>query len=170
MSTKNQFRIKMILYGVVLLLALLLDSAAFGAVHPRYTPTVLPIAVCCIGLWEGTEKGAIFGLLGGCFAAWSGSLSMYGAWKILVLTGAGLTAGLLSERFLLQSLKTIFSICAAALFFSEGLYTIFLSLSGTLSAGAFFNYFLPCGLISLVFVFLFYPVTSYISRIGGFHG
>lgn len=95
---------------------------------------------------------------------------MYGAWQILVLTLAGLVAGILSEQYLLQSLKTILSVSAGALFCSEGLYTIFLSVSGGLSAGAFFNYFLPSGLISMIFVALFYPVTAYISRIGGFHG
>ncbi len=170
MTSKTQNRIKMLLYGVVLLLALLMDSAAFGALHPRYTPCVIPIAVACIGLWEGTERGIIFGLIGGCLVAWSGSLSMYGAWQILVLTLVGLVAGILSEQYLLQSLKTILSVSAGALFFSEGLYTIFLSVSGSLPAGAFFNYFLPCGLLSLIFVALFYPVTAYISRIGGFHG
>ena len=170
MSGKNQTRMKMALYGVVLLAALLMDSAAFGAVHPRYTPCVMPVAVACIGLWEGTEKGIVFGLIAGLAAAWSTELSMHGAWRILVLTVEGFVSGMLSERFLLQSWKTIFSISAAALVICEGLYTIFLSMTGTLSAGAFFNEFLPCGLLSLIFVAVFYPVTRYISRIGGFHG
>lgn len=170
MTEKIQIRIKLLLYGVVLLLALLMDGAAFGAVHPRYTPSVMPIAVACIGLWEGTYRGVVYGLIGGCLTAWSGNLSMYGAWKLLVLTVVGLGAGILSERFLLQSLKTIFSISAVALFLTEGLYTMFLSADGTLASGAFFNQFLPCCLISLVFVLLFYPVTAGISRIGGFHG
>ena len=170
MAGKTQNRIKLALYGVVLLVALLMDSAAFGALHLRYTPSVVPIAVACIGLWEGTERGIIFGLIGGCALAWSTELSMYGAWCILVLTVVGLAAGLLSERFLLQSWKTVFSISAAALFACDGLYTMFLSMSGTLSAGAFFNEFLPKCLISLVFCAVFYPITAYISRIGGFHG
>lgn len=170
MSGKNQIRIKMVLYGLVLLAALLMDGAAFGALNPRYTPCVMPIAVACIGLWEGAERGIIFGLIGGCLVAWSTELSMFGAWKILVLTVVGFAAGVLSERFLLQSWKTVLSISAVALLLTEGLYTIFLSMSGTLAAGAFFNEFLPKGLISLVFCLLFYPVTEYISRIGGFHG
>lgn len=170
MSGKTQTRIKMALYGVVLLAALLMDRAAFGALHLRYTPSVMPVVVACIGLWEGTERGIIFGLIGGCGLAWSSELSMYGAWCILVLTVVGLSAGILSERFLLQSWKTILSISAAAIFLSEGLYTIFLSVSGTLAASAFFNEFLPRALISLAFCVVFYPVTAYISRIGGFHG
>ena len=170
MTGKNQTRIKMALYGVVLLAALLMDSAAFGAVQPRYTPCVMPIALGCIALWEGAEKGIIFGLIAGIAVAWSTELSMYGAWRILVLTVEGFVVGMLSERFLLPSWKTIFSISAVALVTYNGLYTIFLSIWGTLPAGAFFNEFLPCGLISLIFVAAFYPVTQYISRIGGFHG
>ena len=170
MSGKTQIRIKMALYAFVLLAALLMDSAAFSALHPRYTPCVMPIAVACIGLWEGADRGIIFGLIGGCVWAWSNELSMYGAWRILVLTVTGFSAGILSQRFLLQSWKTIFSISAAALVLCDGLYTVFLSLSGTLATGAFFNEFLPRCLISLIFCLLFYPVTQYISRIGGFHG
>lgn len=170
MSGKTQTRIKLALYAFVLLAALLMDSAAFSALHPRFTPCVLPIAVACIGLWEGADRGIIFGIIGGCLWAWSNQLSMYGAWRILVLTATGFASGILSERFLLQSWKTIFSISAVALFLSDGLYTVFLSLSGTLSPGAFFNNFLPMCLISLIFCVVFYPVTQYISRIGGFHG
>lgn len=170
MSTKMTFRVKMALYAVVLLTAMLLDGAVFGALNLRYSPSVMPIAVACIGLWEGIEKGAIFGLAGGCLWAWSTALSMYGAWRILVLTLVGLAAGLLAERFLLQGWKTALSISVPALVATDGLYAIFLSLSGTLPAGAFFNEFLPRCLISLIFCGVFYPVTRYISRIGGFHG
>ena len=170
MSTKTQFQFKMLLYGIVLLAAMLLDSSAFGALNLRYSPCVMPIAVACVGLCEGTERGIIFGLIGGLLCAWSTELTMYGAWRIVVLTVAGLAAGLLSERFLLQGWKTILCISIPALFFTDGMYSIFLSISGTLPPGAFFNEFLPRCLISLVFCVVFYPATRYISRIGGFHG
>lgn len=170
MSSKMQFRIKQLLFGVVLLLALLLDTAAFTALDLHYRPYVMPIAVACIGLWQGTEKGCVFGLIGGCLGAWSTALSLYGAWQIITLPLVGLAAGILAERFLLQSLKTIFSVSAPALFLTEGLYVIFLSFSGTLPPGAFMTDFLPECLISLVFCLIFYPITQYISRIGGFHG
>lgn len=170
MSSKIQFRVKMILYFVVLLLALLLDNAAFSTLHLRYRPCVMPIAVACIGLWQGAEKGSIFGLIGGCLWAWSSALSMYGVWRIVTLPLVGLAAGILSERFLLQSLKTIFSVSAPALFLTEGMYVIFLSISEKLPPEALITEFLPGCLISLVFCFVFYPITRYISRIGGFHG
>lgn len=170
MSSKTQFRIKMALYGAVLLAAMLLDGAAFGALALRYPPCVMPVAVACVALWEGTERGTILGLIGGCLWAWSSRLTMYGAWCIVVLTLIGLVAGLLAERFLLQGWKTALSVSLPALFLTDGVYSIFLSINGTLPAGAFFNEFLPRCLISLAFCGVFFPVTRYISRIGGFNG
>ncbi len=170
MSTKTQFRMKMALYGVVLLLAMLLDGAVFGALDLRYSPSVMPIAVACIGLWEGTERGTIFGLVGGCLRVWSTELTMYGAWCLFILTLIGLASGLLAERFLLQGWKTALGVSIPALLFTDGLYAIVLSINGTLPAGAFFNEFLPRCLLSLLFCLFFFPVTRYVSRIGGFHG
>ncbi len=170
MSEKIQFRAKMVLYGMVLLLALLLDNAAFSALSLRYRPYVMPIAVACIGLWQGAEKGSAFGLIGGCLWAWSSALSMYGVWQIVTLPVVGLAAGIMSDRFLLQSWKTIFNISVPALFLTEGLYVIFLSISGRLPPETLITHFLPECLISLAFCGVFYPMTRYISRIGGFHG
>jgi hypothetical protein len=170
MSSKTQFRLKMALYTAVLLVALLLDGAVFGALDLRYVPCVMPVAVACIGLWEGAEKGCIFGLVGGCLWAFSDALSMYGAWRIVTLTVIGLVSGLLAERFLLQGWKTALSFSAPAVFLTDGLYVIFLSWVGRLPAGAFMTEFLPACLISLLFCVVFYPTTRYISRIGGFHG
>lgn len=170
MSEKIQFRAKMALYGMVLLLALLLDNAAFSALNLRYRPCVMPIAVACIGLWQGAEKGSIFGLIGGCLWAWSSALGMYGVWRIVTLPIVGLAAGILAERFLLQSWKTIFYISVPSLFLTEGMYVIFLSISGDLPPGAVFTQFVPECILSLIFCGLFYPMTQYISRIGGFHG
>ena len=101
MSSKMRFRMKMALYVVALFAAMLLDEAVFGAMNLRYRPCVMPIAVACIGLWEGIEKGSIFGLVGGCLWAWSGPLSLMGAWHIVALTLVGFASALLAQRFLL---------------------------------------------------------------------
>jgi hypothetical protein len=170
MSSKTQFRLKMALYTAVLLGALLLDGAVFGALDLRYIPCVMPVAVACIGLWEGAEKGSIFGLVGGCLWAFSDALSMYGAWRIVTLTVIGLVSGILSQRFLLQGWKTALSFSVPAVFLTDGLYVIFLSWVGRMPGSAFMTEFLPACLISLVFCAVFYPITRYISRIGGFHG
>jgi hypothetical protein len=170
MSSKTQFRLKMTLYTVVLLVALLLDGAVFGALDLRYVPCVMPVAVACIGLWEGAEKGCIFGLVGGCLWAFSDALSMYGAWRIVTLTATGLISGFLAERFLLQGWKTAVSFSVPAIFLTDGLYVIFLTATDRLPGNALMTEFLPACLISLLFCVVFYPATQYISRIGGFHG
>lgn len=170
MSSKMQQRIKYMLYGVVLLAALLLDEAAFSAMNLRYRPCVMPVAAACIGLWEGVELGSIFGLIGGCLWAWSGPLSMLGAWHIVAVTLSGLGTGLLAQRFLLQSWKTIFSVSIPVMLLTEGVYVIAGSVSGSLPAGALITEFAPECLLSMAFCLIFYPITRYISRIGGFHG
>jgi hypothetical protein len=170
MSTKNQARLRVALYVAVLLGAMLLDSAAFGAMHLTYVPCVMPVAVCCIGLWVGMEQGCTYGLVGGLLWALSGALSMYSAWRVLVLTLVGLLSGLLAQQFLLQGWKTALSFSLPAVFLCDGLYVLFLSATGTLPAGTLFSHFVPACIISLVFCGIFYPITRFISRIGGFHG
>lgn len=170
MSEKTQNRIKMTLYVVVLLLALLLEEAVFGAMHLSFVPCVMPVAVVSIALWEGMERGSMFGLVAGCLRAWSTSLSMYGAWSIVALTLTGAAAGLLTERYLLNGWKTVFSISAPAILLLDGVYVIVEAASGDLPVGAFFNQFVPACIISVFFCVLFYPLTRGVSRIGGFHG
>ena len=143
MSSKMRFRMKMALYVVVLFAAMLLDEAVFGAMNLRYRPCVMPIAVACIGLWEGIEKGSIFGLVGGCLWAWSGPLSLMGAWHIVALTLVGFASGLLAQRFLLQSWKTIFSISIPALLLTEGVYVVALTARGVLPGSVIITDLVP---------------------------
>lgn len=170
MTSKGQARLKMVLYGVMLLLAMLLEGPIFGTMHTRFIPHVMPIVVVSIALWEGAEKGCIFGLVGGMLQAWSTQLSMYGAWCIVILTIIGAVAGIVTERFLLHGWKTIFSLSAPAVFLTSGLCVIAMSRSGSLPGVAFFTIFIPEWILSMVFCPVIYPVTAYISRIGGFHG
>ena len=170
MPSKWQFRMKMTLYASVLLAALLLDEAVFSALALWFRPCVMPVAVACIGLWEGTEKGSIFGLAGGCLWAWSGPLSILGAWHIVALTLVGFGCGLLAQRFLLQSWKTIFSVSVPAVILTEGRYVLARISSGTLPGMVLITDFVPECLLSAAFCLIFYPVTQHISRIGGFHG
>ena len=170
MSSKMRFRMKMALYAVVLFAALLLDEAVFSAMNLRYRPCVMPIAAACIGLWEGVEKGSIFGLVGGCLWAWSGPLGLMGAWHIVALTLVGFASGLLAQRFLLQSWKTIFSISIPALLLTEGVYLVALIAQGILPASVLITDLAPECLLSAAVCVVFYPITQYISRIGGFHG
>lgn len=170
MTGKTQLRIKMALYVVVLILAELIQTSVFGTMSLGLVPSVMPVAVACISIREGAERGSIFGLIGGCLWAWSTGLSFYGAWCILLLTGVGLAAGLITERFLLQGIKTALSISAGALLLTDGLYTLYGIFTGVIPLYALITVFLPCTLISLILCLIFYPLTTYISQIGGSHG
>lgn len=170
MSQKAQARIKYTLYAAIVLLAYLLEDAAFSPLNILYTPLIMPIAVCAIGLCEDQEKGGIFGLAAGLLWAFSTDFNMYGAWRILTLTVIGISAGMLSQRYLLKGLKTLILLSIPSLCLSDGLYVLFRSLGGTLPGAAFFTLFLPQALISLLFCLLLYPMAGYVSRIGGFHG
>lgn len=170
MSQKAQSRIKYTLYGAIILLAYLLEDAAFSPLNILWTPLIMPIAVTAIGLCEDQEMGGIYGLAAGLLWAISTDFNMYGAWRILALTIAGTAGGMLSQRYLLKGLKTLILLSIPALILSDGVYVIFRSFGGSLPPAAFFTLFLPQCLISLVFCLILYPMTGYVSRIGGFHG
>ena len=170
MTSKTQLRIKMALYAVILIVAELLQTSVFGSMSLGLVPSVMPVAVSCISICEGAERGSIFGLAGGCLWAWSTRLTFYGAWCILLLTATGILAGLITDRYLLQGIKTALSISAGALLLTDGVYTIYGIFSGTIPPYVFFTVFLPEALIALVLCMVIYPITAHISRIGGFHG
>ncbi len=170
MSTKTLFRLKMALYAAVLLLAELLQTAVFGSLSLGLVPCVMPLAVVCIALFEGGEKGCIFGLVGGCLWAWGTSLSYYGAICIVLLCAIGTATGLITERYLLRGLPTALCTGAAALLLTDGLYVLEEIISGRIPGKAFFTLFIPECLLSLVLGLLFYAMIAQISRIGGTHG
>ena len=170
MSSKAQLRVKMTLYALVLILAELLQTSVFGELNLGIAPCVMPVAVACISLFEGSERGCIFGLAGGCLWAWSTALSMYGAFVIVALTVIGTLAGLITERLLLRGIQTALSISAAALALTDGLRTLTWIFSGRVPGGALFTLLLPQSLVALLFCFLFYAIVSKISQIGGLHG
>ena len=170
MSPKALSRIKYTLYAAIILLAYLLEDAAFSPLNILWTPLIMPIAVCAIGLCEDQDKGGIYGLAAGLLWAISTDFNMYGAWRILALTITGVASGMLSQRYLLKGLKTLIFLSIPALTLSDGVYVLFRSIGGSLPPMALFTLFVPQCLISLVFCLVIYPMTGYVSRIGGFHG
>lgn len=170
MSSKTLFRIKMTLYALLLILAELLQTSVFGNLNLGFVPSAMPVAVACISLFEGSQRGCIFGLAGGCIWAWSTEMSYYGAWCIVALTVTGALAGLITERFLLRGIKTALCICASALLLTEGLYVLVSVFSGVIPVLALVTVFLPEMVAGLILCLLFYFLSAHISRIGGFHG
>lgn len=170
MSSKATSRVKAVLYAVVLIFAELLQTSVFGELQLSISPCAMPVAVACIALFEGAEKGSIYGLAGGCIWAWSSALSYYGAWCIVALALVGAVSGLITERFLLRGVKTALCMGVLAVLLTEGFYVLVRSFAGTLPAGAFFTRFIPGFLLSMLLCLCFYAIVSLISRIGGSHG
>lgn len=168
--TSNQERVKLLMYSLTLLFAYLLEDAAFPPLNTLYNPLILPVAITAIGITEGQERGAIFGLAAGLLWALGTDFNMYGAWRIIAFTLTGLFAGLITGAYFLKNLKTSLLLSIPALFLSDGLFVLFRSFAGSLPPAAFFTLFLPQAALSLLFCLIFYPLASYISRIGGFHG
>ncbi len=170
MANKAHLYLKMTLYVMLLILAELMQTSVFGNLDFRLTPSVMPIAVACIGLFEGSQRGCILGLVGGCLWAWSTQLSYYGAWCIVILTVIGTMAGLVTELYLLRGIQTTLCLCAIAMLLTEGMYLLMGILGGSIPLYALFNTFLPETVISLLCCLFFYPLTAYVAKIGGTHG
>lgn len=170
MANKTLFRLKMILYAAALLLAELLQTAVFGGLPLGIVPCVMPVAVVCIAMFEGGERGAVFGLAGGCLWAWGTALSMYGAFCIVILAVTGAATGLITERYLLQGVPTALCISTVSLLLTDGLYVLFQAVYGNIPGRAFFTLFIPECLLSLALGLIFYAIAAQISRIGGSHG
>ncbi len=170
MSSKTQFRLKMLLYILLLILAELVQTSVFGSLRLGLAPSVMPVAVACISLFEGAQRGGVLGLAGGCIWAWSTELSYYGAWCIVALTAVGVLAGLVTEGFLLRGIQTALCISVPALLLTAGVKLLTAVLSGHVPAYALFTMFVPETLIALLLCLLFYPLTACIFRIGGLHG
>lgn len=168
--TSSQNRVKILLYSMTILLAYLLEDAAFPPLNTLYNPLILPVAITAIGIAAGHGTGTVFGLAAGLLWALGTDFNMYGAWRIIAFTLTGLFAGLMTGAYFLNNLKTCLLLSIPALFLSDGLFVIFRSFAGSLPPSAFFTLFLPQAAISLIFCLIFYPLASYISRIGGFHG
>ena len=54
--------------------------------------------------------------------------------------------------------------------YAEGVYVVALTARGVLPGSVIITDLVPECLLSAVFCVVFYPITQYISRIGGFHG
>ncbi len=170
MTSKTLFRLKMVLYAVLLIIAELLQTSVFGNVGGRLSPAAMPVAVVCICLFEGSQRGCIFGLIGGCLWAWSTKLGYYGAWCIVILTVIGTLVGYVTEQFLLQGLQTALFSTIPAVLLTKGVYLLAGAVGGLVPYFSFVTVFLPELVISLILCLVFYPLTLAVSKIGGSYG
>ena len=104
--------LRLVLYAVLSLLLYLLQAAVFTRIRIfGVKPLILPVAVVCIALFEGSFTGGIFGLICGvlCDFTMSDSLVLF----TVSLTLIGFCVGILSELVLARGFPSCI-LCSAA--------------------------------------------------------
>lgn len=125
------------LYSTLFVLVLCLQTVLFG--HARFFGTklaFLPMIAALVAMFQGKERGGIFGLSCGLLCAFSGCDG--GALSIVIYTAIGLGIGFLCEQYLTNQLLSGVLVCAASLLFSQGLLLAFKQFLGLVGFPAVF--------------------------------
>lgn len=153
------------LYSLLLLLLIMLQTVVFGnrtvlGIHPD----LVPLALTCVCLREGPERGGLFALLGSL--VWCLSGVDLGSARILLLTvvpvlGSLLCRSVLQNRFLPCLFFTLLTLLCeqSAMFLLKHFFR-------GLPAECFLRDALPCALISVVAHPAVYGLVKAVSRIG----
>lgn len=166
----RQHRIfKWALYGLLALLALLLQTSVVGNLTLLGAHfSILPAAVCCTAMREGRDSGAVYGLCCGVLQALSGT--SYGAVYILTLTLVGMLSGMACDFWLRRGFLTALLLSFLSVLLVEGAVCLLLIFTEAIPAYALSRELLPTCLISLIFTPLFHLCAGGISRSGGRYG
>jgi rod shape-determining protein MreD len=169
MVTQQRIVLKWILYAVLALFALLVQTCVLGSVTLLGAQfCLLPVAAACVAGREGRDNGALFGLCCGVFWAISGV--RYGAIYILAMTVAGALCGLCCELWMRRSLVSSLLLSFGMLLLCEGSVCVYLIATGLLPVRAISSTLLPTCVISLLFVPLLHILATAIAKIGGNYG
>lgn len=116
--TRQDFLKKWLVYGLVLLLAALLQRQVFGRLRLLgVTPLLLPLAVMALASLEGAAGGAGFGIAAGVVSMYLDGSS---AWAVLLLCLCGAVTGLLAQYALSRSFFGYLLCCLGALLLRGG--------------------------------------------------
>ena len=120
-----QYRMKMALYAVVLLAALMLDEAVFGALKLRYKPLRYAhgggLHPAC---GEGVGRAASLALWAAACGHGQCALPAGGVAHYVFGSGWALAIRIAGQRFFAAKLGTIFSVNIPALLLTEGVYVL----------------------------------------------
>lgn len=124
-------------------------------------PLLLPIVAVGIGMYEGSERGAIMGLIAGIFCDLSFNQPTIGF--TLILTAVGLFSGILCERILEKSLPSclLCSVVALALSASVQIFSLFIYQDVPIMS------LLETALIQTIYSIVFIIPIYYLCRIIG---
>ena len=156
---------KWALYGVLLLIALIMQDTMLSRI--RFSGATTDLAVCVIllvGILEGPEEGGLFALLASVFYYFSGSAP--GVYVIALLTVTVIGGALFRQGYWSQSLSSAMLCTGLALLTYEltlMLIGIFLNLTIWNRAGVFFM----TALLSTIAILPLYPLVRVIGQIGG---
>ena len=164
-SLQRHRLVKWALYGVLVLLALILQDTMLSRV--RISGATTDLAVCVIllvGVVEGPEEGGLFALAASVFYYFSGSAP--GVYVIMLLTATAIFGGLFRQGYWSQGMSSA-ALCtgAALLAYELGLMLIgiFLNLTNWSRTGVF----ILTALLSTLAILPLYPLVRVIGQIGG---
>lgn len=102
------------LYGLVFFLGYIMQYMVLNR-YPLFgvMPALAPVAVACAAMFEGGERGGIYGICAGFFLFLCGEA--HGAYAIAALGFCGIAVGLLCQRALTRTLISSFITALAAL-------------------------------------------------------
>lgn len=124
----------------------------------------VPVAVSCIAMHEGAEKGGLFALIGA--TVWCLSGTDYGSAQIITLTIVGVLSGGLCQVLLTRRFFPAVLLSAGALVLNEGVcFGLRLYLGGA-SQEQFVTVLLPALGFSMLCVPLTYLFTRLIAKLG----
>lgn len=114
MNTRYKNILMWVLYGLLFVLVMVLQTVIFG--HARYWDTklsLIPVAIACVAMHCGAENGGVFGLAAGLVWCFSGADG--GALVIVLCTLCALAAGHLCDHILNRNLVSALLMCLMAL-------------------------------------------------------
>lgn len=159
--------LRWVLYSLLFLTALLVQTVVLGnrTVFGAHLDLV-PLAITCVCLREGPERGGLFALLASLF--WCLSGIDQGSVSLLVLTVVPVLGSLFCKAFFANRFLSCLLVCFLTLVTEQGviflLKVFFSAVEPSLGLSL-----IPCVFLSLVFQPLFYGLVKAIANIGVSH-
>lgn len=164
MNQRYKNLIMWVLYGVLFLFTMLLQTAVFG--RTRFFGvklSLLPVVLVCISVFVGHEAGGLFCLIASF--VWYLSGAEDGSIGILTLTICGVGAGFACTQFSRRFFPAL-GLSLAALLFHEGIVFLMRNYLGAAEGAPF--YWVPLtAVLSVPAWIVFYLLAKAIRKVGG---
>ena len=157
--------LKWTLYALLFLFAMLLQQIVLPKIPiGGITLCVVPICAACVGVQEGAEHTALYGLL--CGAAFCLSGVSCGPIYLIGICLSAVLAGALCDQYYTRSFASALLLSVLGLVICEGSAFLFRLYIGTVAARFWQTVLIPEILLSLFAFPLFYLGAWAISKIG----